>query len=162
MNAQTSIDTAATTPLLAAAQSRQDLAAGIVAAYVRGNRIPVADLPGLIRSVDGALRKLADPEPEVLIVRPTEAEIRTSIRPDAITSFEDGKPYKALRRHLTIRGLTPEDYRRKWGLPVDYPLVAATYSARRSEISAEIGRKLHDAAYARRDAAAPALADAEA
>ncbi|MFK5597634.1 MucR family transcriptional regulator [Methylobacterium sp. HMF5984] len=165
MNAQTPLDTAAATPLPAPAQLRQDLpelTASIVAAYVRGNRIPVTELPDLIRSIDGALRQLAEPKPEVLIVRPTEAEIRASIRPDRITSFEDGKPYKALRRHLTIRGLTPEGYRRKWGLPVDYPLVAASYSARRSEISAEIGRKLNDAAYASRDTAAPTLAEAEA
>ena len=167
MNAETPIDTAAATPLPAAARSRQDLpdlAAGIVAAYVRGNRIPVAELPGLIRSVDGALRKLAEPEPDVLIVRPTEAEIRASIRPDAITSFEDGKPYKALRRHLTIRGLTPDAYRRKWGLPFDYPLVAASYSARRSEISADIASAMKGRSESApgADAARPAPADAEA
>ena len=166
MNAHSPIDPAAATLPSAPAQPRQDLAylnAGIVAAYVRGNRIPVSELPGLIRSVDGALRQLAEPKPEILIVHPTEAEIRASIRPDAITSFEDGKPYKALRRHLTMRGLTPEAYRRKWGLPVDYPLVAASYSARRSEISCDIASAMKGRSQPAPDAAAgPVPADAEA
>jgi predicted transcriptional regulator len=77
--------------------------------------------------------------PEQRVKRPTEAQIRASIRPDTLISFEDGKPYKALRRHLTMRGLTPEAYKAKWGLPVDYPLVSAAYSARRSKISRQIG-----------------------
>ena len=141
MNAHSPIDTTAATPLPAPVGRRQDLtqiAAGLVAAYVRGNRLPAAEMPGLIRLIHATLQRIADPKPEVLIVRPTEAEIRASIRPDRITSFEDGKPYKALRRHLTMRGLTPEAYRRKWGLPIDYPMVSASYSAVRSEISADI------------------------
>ena len=80
-----------------------------------------------------------DAPAERQVKRPTEAQIRASIRPDTIMSFEDGKSYKALRRHLTLRGLTPEAYKAKWGLPVDYPLVSAAYSARRSKISREIG-----------------------
>lgn len=116
-----------------------ELAAKILSAYVARNNIPAAALPDLIRTVHGSVNGLAQPVKPV-IAKPTDAQIRASIRPDTIVSFEDGKPYKALRRHLTLRGLSPEDYRRKWGLPLDYPLVSAAYSARRSLISRSIGQ----------------------
>ena len=113
----------------------------IVAAYVAGNHLQAADLPALISRVHAAvssLGKSAEPgEPTVEKVTP--AQIRKSITPDALISFEDGRPYKALRRHLTTRGLTPEAYRAKWGLPVDYPMTAASYSETRSAISKAIG-----------------------
>ena len=67
------------------------------------------------------------------------AQIRKSVTHDHIVSFEDGKPYKTLRRHLTLRGLTPEAYREKWGLPRDYPMTAASYSAQRSELARALG-----------------------
>lgn len=114
-----------------------ELATRILTAYVSRNRVPAAHLPELLGEIHQALDHLAKP-PQPTQQRATPAQIAASIRPDAITSFEDGKPYKALRRHLTLRGLTPETYRAKWGLPVDYPMVCATYSARRSEISKEI------------------------
>lgn len=116
-----------------------ELAAKILSAYVTRNNIPAGTLPDLLSEVHRsltALRKHAKPQ----VRRPTEAQIRDSIRPDTLISFEDGKPYKALRRHLTMRGLTPEVYKAKWGLPVDYPLVSAAYSARRSMISRRIGQ----------------------
>lgn len=69
----------------------------------------------------------------------TAAEIRKSITPDHLISFEDGKRYKTLRRHLTLRGLTPEQYRTKHGLPADYPMTSATYSAQRSELARALG-----------------------
>lgn len=118
--------------------SRIQLAARILNAYVTRNSIPADILPVLISTVHSSLLALDRPaRPQVR--RATEAQIRASIRPEALVSFEDGKPYKTLRRHLTLRGLTPEAYKAKWGLPVDYPLVAAVYSARRSDISRQIG-----------------------
>ncbi len=116
-----------------------ELAAKILSAYVTRNSVPAGTLPDLLSEVHRSITALDQPaEPQVR--RPTEAQIRASIRPDTLISFEDGKPYKALRRHLTMRGLTPEAYRAKWGLPVDYPLVSAVYSARRSTISRQIGQ----------------------
>ncbi|MEE7505575.1 MucR family transcriptional regulator [Methylobacterium sp. NMS14P] len=116
-----------------------ELAAKILSAYVTRNSVPAGTLPDLLSEVHRSITALDQPaEPQVR--RPTEAQIRASIRPDTLISFEDGKPYKALRRHLTMRGLTPEAYKAKWGLPVDYPLVSAVYSARRSTISRQIGQ----------------------
>ncbi|CAM2735714.1 MULTISPECIES: MucR family transcriptional regulator [Methylobacterium] len=115
-----------------------ELAAKILSAYVTKNSVPAGALPSLLSEVHRSITALDAPS-EQPVKRPTEAQIRASIRPDTIMSFEDGKSYKALRRHLTLRGLTPEAYKAKWGLPVDYPLVSAAYSARRSKISREIG-----------------------
>lgn len=115
-----------------------ELAAKILSAYVTRNSVPADLLPELLFQVHRSIAALDQPS-KTSTDRPTDAQIRASIRPDSLISFEDGKPYKALRRHLTIRGLTPEAYRAKWGLPVDYPLVSAAYSARRSNISRQIG-----------------------
>ena len=115
-----------------------DIAARILSAYVTRNSVPADILPDLLSTVHRAVLALNQPS-QPAVRRATEAQIRASIRTDALVSFEDGKPYKTLRRHLTLRGLTPEAYRAKWGLPVDYPLVSATYSARRSDISRQIG-----------------------
>ena len=71
--------------------------------------------------------------------RPTAAQIKKSIRPEALISFEDGKPYRTLKRHLTRLGMTPAEYREKWGLASDYPMVAPDYSARRSELAKQLG-----------------------
>ncbi|KMO42556.1 MucR family transcriptional regulator [Methylobacterium tarhaniae] len=115
------------------------LAAAIVGAYVTRNNIRASELPGLIAATHAALAKLtAPPAPEV--EKPTPPiPIRKTVTPDHIISLEDGKPYKALKRHLTIRGLTPDQYRQKWGLPHDYPMVAATYAAQRSELAKSLG-----------------------
>ncbi|MFD0934172.1 MucR family transcriptional regulator [Methylobacterium trifolii] len=114
-----------------------ELAARIVAAYVARNNVPATRLPALIADLHAAIAVLGRPEP-ARPARPTPAQIAASIRPHHLVSFEDGKTYKTLRRHLTLRGLTAEAYRAKWGLPVDYPLVSAAYSARRSTISRAI------------------------
>ena len=117
------------------------MAADIVSAYVSNNHVQAGELPNLIASVHASLSRLggeeptAAPEPEKL----TPAQIRKSITPDAIISFEDGKGYKTMRRHLTLRGLTPEAYRAKWGLPADYPMVTTSYSAKRSELAKSLG-----------------------
>ena len=115
------------------------LTADIVSAYVSHNAIRSADLPDLISSVHQALQGLsASPqtEPEK---REPPVPIRKSITPDFLISLEDGHRYKSLRRHLTGRGLSPEQYREKWGLPPDYPMVAPNYAKKRSELAKSIG-----------------------
>lgn len=110
----------------------------IVCAYVSNNSIPVSDLPKLIEQVHGALNVQAVAEPAGP-AKPSAAEIRKSITHEALISFEDGKPYKTLRRHLTLRGLTPEAYRAKWGLSPDYPMTAQAYSDKRSQLAMSLG-----------------------
>ena len=120
-----------------------ELSADIVAAFVSNNSIPASELGNLLASVHAAVMGLAKggdaSSTADEIEKATPAQIKKSITQDALISFEDGKPYKTLRRHLTIRGLTPEDYRTKHGLPVDYPMVAAGYSAQRSELAKALG-----------------------
>ena len=118
-----------------------EMTAELVAAFVSNNSVPVAELHNLIASVHAALAGLgneaaAEPaSPEKL----TAAQIRKSVTPDALISFEDGKSYKTLRRHLTLRGLSPEAYRAKWGLPADYPMTTVNYSAQRSALARSLG-----------------------
>lgn len=116
------------------------LTAEIVAAYVAQNRLSPSDIGALIRSVHGALISLGKeaPEPEST-QKPTAAQIKRSIRQDALISFIDGKPYRLLRRHLRTHGLTPEEYRARFGLPADYPLTAPDYAAKRSEFAKAAG-----------------------
>lgn len=115
--------------------------ARIVAGYVVYNHVSHKDLPELIVSMATALGNLggstatAPPAAEKL----TPSQIRRSIMHDALISFEDGKPYKTLRRHLTTLELTPEAYRRKWGLPNDYPMVAPGYAEMRSQLAKRTG-----------------------
>ena len=113
--------------------------AHIVAAYLENNRIPVGQIADLIASVSAQLDRLLAPvAPEV--IRPVPpVNPKKTITPDAIISLEDGKPYKALRRHLHTYGLTPNEYRAKWGLPHDYPMVAPNYSAARSALAKKLG-----------------------
>lgn len=117
------------------------MTADVVAAFLSRNQIRPEELPALIRDVHGALSGTGQPtavqEPDV--ERPSPAQVRKSIRPDALISFEDGKPYKTLKRHLTTRGLTFAQYQEKWGLPKDYPSVAPAYAARRSELAKAAG-----------------------
>ena len=120
-----------------------ELTADLVAAYVSNNSVPISALPELLGSVHAAISGLANggsAAPEVdKIDKATPAQIKKSITPDHLISFEDGKPYKTLRRHLTLRGLSPEAYRAKYGLPADYPMTSATYSAQRSELARSLG-----------------------
>lgn len=121
-----------------------EVTADIVAAYVGGNGVPASSLPDLIASVNAALSgigSLAKPaEPELVpAVNPKRSEF-----PDYIICLEDGKKFKSLKRHLNVHyGLTPEEYRSKWGLARDYPMVAPNYAAQRSALakSAGLGRK---------------------
>jgi predicted transcriptional regulator len=112
----------------------------IVAAYLGGHRAAPSDVPALIGSVHQALGALRSPEvTTVKTAKLTPAQIRRSITPDALISFEDGRPYKTLKRHLSGRGLSIAAYREKWGLPDSYPTVSATYSANRSALAKALG-----------------------
>jgi predicted transcriptional regulator len=115
------------------------LTADIVAAHVSNNSVAISDLPLVIRSVHQALAGLtAVQEPE--IKQEPAVSIRSSIKPDYIVCLEDGKKLKMLRRHLmTHYSMTPEDYRAKWNLPKDYPMVAPNYAERRRALAKEIG-----------------------
>ncbi|KAA0121852.1 MucR family transcriptional regulator [Methylobacterium sp. P1-11] len=119
------------------------MTAALVSAYVKHNGVPASDLAELITSTADALIGLATPD--VLAASAAEdmsqAKIRRSITHEALISFEDGKRYKTLKRHLTAYGLTPEMYRAKWGLPIDYPMVAPGYSERRSAIAVTLQRR---------------------
>ena len=119
------------------------LAGDIVSAYVSKNSLPAADLPALIASVHSALIGLsgtveAAPVAET-VEKPTPAQVRKSITPDAIISFIDGKSYKTMKRHLGTHGLDPHSYRQRFGLPSDYPMVAPSYAAQRSALAKSIG-----------------------
>ena len=116
-----------------------ELTSDVVAAYVSHNRISPTELADLIASVHRSLAGLgtpAAPEPEKLEPR---IPIRKTITPDHLISLEDGKKYRSLKRHLTGRGLTPEMYRAKWGLPHDYPMIAPSYSKQRSDLARQLG-----------------------
>ncbi len=115
------------------------LTAEIVASYVANNTVHVSDLPNVISSVHAALTNLGQPkasEPEKLT---PPVSIRKSIGDDFLISMEDGRRYKSLKRHLAGRGLTPQQYRHKWGLPSDYPMVAPAYARQRSELAKALG-----------------------
>ena len=120
-----------------------ELAGDIVSAYVSNNSIRPADLPDLIRNVHTALQALVTGAtavaPEIEIEKPTAAQIRKSVQPDGIVSFLDGKSYKTMKRHLSAHGLSPETYRSRFGLPVDYPMVSPEYAKRRSDLAKSNG-----------------------
>jgi predicted transcriptional regulator len=118
------------------------LAAEVVAAYVSNNPVPRSDLPDLILAVHSSLAKLgSEPERELPQVeaRPPAVPVRKSITPDYLICLEDGKKFKSLRRHLRLHGLTPEQYREKWKLRSDYPMVAPNYAAQRSALATKMG-----------------------
>ncbi|MFE1603313.1 MucR family transcriptional regulator [Methylobacterium sp. ID0610] len=118
-----------------------ELVARIVSAYVANNSTPHDGLPNLIAMVNRALSELGKSSPSVVeeTAKATSAQIKKSITPDYLISFIDGKMYKSMKRHLTKNGLTPDEYRRKYGLPVDYPMVAPNYAAQRSELAKSLG-----------------------
>ncbi|MEJ8473917.1 MucR family transcriptional regulator [Roseibium algae] len=118
-----------------------DLTADIVSAYVSNNTVASTDLPNLINEVYGALQRTStashEPEPEPL--KPA-VPIKKSVMADYIICLEDGKKFKSLKRHLrTHYDMTPEEYREKWDLPSDYPMVAPNYAAARSELAKKMG-----------------------
>jgi predicted transcriptional regulator len=116
------------------------LTSDIVAAHVANNNVPVEDVPQLIKSIYSALSDLGGTHAiEEEALKPAVA-IRSSIKPDYIVCLEDGKKLKMLKRHLmTHYNLTPEQYRQRWGLAADYPMVAPNYAEKRRELAKKIG-----------------------
>ena len=124
-----------------------DLAAEIVTSFVSHNSVPRGELPALIEAVHAAVKRLADggEVAPAAIDPPTPAvSIRKSVTPDYLICLEDGKRFKSLRRHLAMLGMTPEQYRAKWSLPSDYPMVAPNYAAQRSAFAKKIGFGLRE------------------
>ena len=117
------------------------MTAAIVAAFVANNKVSVEELTGLIRSVHRALADLSEGEADKSADRPKPAvPINKSVQHDFIVCLEDGKSLKMLKRYLrSTYNLSPDEYRKRWGLPADYPMVAPAYAARRSEFAKKIG-----------------------
>ena len=116
------------------------LTADIVSAHVSHNSVASSDLPDLISKVYGALGDLGKPVEVVAPVHEPAVSIRNSVKPDYIVSLEDGKKLKMLKRHLmTHFQMTPAEYRAKWKLPADYPMVAPNYAKQRKELALKIG-----------------------
>ncbi|GBD49110.1 MucR family transcriptional regulator [Methylopila sp. Yamaguchi] len=118
-----------------------ELAAEIVSAYVSNNSVAPADLPVLINEIHGALARISTgvSEPTAEALKPA-VPVKKSVTSDFIICLEDGKKFKSLKRHLrTQYDMSPEEYREKWGLPADYPMVAPNYAAARSELAKKMG-----------------------
>jgi len=116
------------------------LTAQIVAAYLGNNPVPSGDIANLINQVHAALTRVAGAR----VAIPTEAlkpavPVKRSIASDYLICLEDGKKFKSLRRHLRTLNMTPQQYREKWGLPSDYPMVAPNYAAARSQLAKQMG-----------------------
>ena len=118
-----------------------ELAAEVVAAYVSHNSLPVSELPGLISAVYGALGRTTVALETTVAEKPKPAvPVKKSVTDDFIICLDDGKKFKSLKRHLmTHYNLTPEEYREKWDLPADYPMVAPNYAAARSRLAKQMG-----------------------
>lgn len=116
-------------------------ASEIVAAYVSNNPTAISELPGMIKSIHATLGSLAGASgPDIATTQKPAIAVRKSVTPEYIVCLEDGKKLKMLKRYLRSRyGLSPEEYRAKWGLPADYPVVAPNYAAQRSEFAKRIG-----------------------
>ena len=128
-----------------------ELAAEILTAFVANNSVPRAELAALFEGLHAALKKLADGEVAPPVVEPPTpaVSIRKSVTPDYLICLDDGKRFKSLRRHLTMLGMTPDQYRVKWKLPSDYPMVAPNYAAQRSAFAKNIGFGLREKPYRR-------------
>jgi predicted transcriptional regulator len=112
----------------------------IVSAHVSNNPVPLGELPGLIQTVYSTLTALSGPASEPEVELKPAVNPKRSITDDYIICLEDGKKLKMLKRHLsTAYGMTPEQYRAKWGLPRDYPMVAPAYAKKRQELARKIG-----------------------
>ena len=120
-----------------------ELAADLVSAFVSNNSIQASELPALIGAVHHALTKAGNGTAEQAVQAQKKApavSVKKSVQPDYIVCLEDGKRFKSLKRHLrTVYDLTPDQYRAKWGLPADYPMVAPNYAAARSELAKSMG-----------------------
>ncbi|AWN40862.1 MucR family transcriptional regulator [Methylobacterium durans] len=121
-----------------------ELAADIVSAYVSNNPVPPGELPQLIGRIHTALLQVGNGQPEAKAVSATPLQpavpIKKSVTPDHIVCLEDGRTFKSLKRHLRAKyDLSPEQYRARWGLPPDYPMVAPNYAKARSDLAKAIG-----------------------
>jgi predicted transcriptional regulator len=122
----------------------QKIVGQVAAAYFSNSHVMPSEISTVISHIAHSLLAVGGPAPEapaeaVAPPKLTPAQIRKSITREALISFEDNKPYKTLRRHLAVRGLTPDDYKGKWGLPKDYPMVAPAYSEARSSMAKALG-----------------------
>ncbi len=117
------------------------MAAEIVSAYVSANSVAAQDLPALIRTVHSVLREVSGaPGAAQDVPQEPAVPVKKSVTPDFIICLEDGKKFKSLKRHLRTRyNMTPEEYRAKWGLPHDYPMVAPNYAKERSNLAKRMG-----------------------
>jgi predicted transcriptional regulator len=148
-----------------------ELTADIAAAYLSANTVPAGDLPSLIQTIHQALSGVSSGAPAAAAEPAKPAvPVKKSITPDYLISLEDGKKYKSLKRHLRTKySMTPDEYRSKWGLPKDYPMVAPNYAKARSEMARNMGlgqggrgRKPAAASAAPKTAKAPKAAKAAA
>ena len=124
--------------------SRDDvlrMAVDVVAAYLSNNQVPAGQIPEVIHSVFGSMSALDGPKPELgSTLQKPATSIRKSVTPEYLICLEDGKKLKMLKRHLrTTYEMTPEEYRAKWNLPPDYPMVSPNYAKQRSEFAKQIG-----------------------
>jgi predicted transcriptional regulator len=119
-----------------------ELAAEMVAAFVSNNPLPKSELPALIHVLHATMTRLAgepNSAPPHIEAKAPAVPIRKSITPEFVICLEDGKRFKSMRRHLAGLGMTPDQYREKWNLPADYPMVAPNYAAQRSAMAKSIG-----------------------
>ena len=124
-----------------ASKSFIELTASIVSAYVSNNATSAADLPGLIAQVHSALQRVSITSTEA-VAEPTKpaVSVKQSMTPDYLICLEDGKRFKSLKRHLRSQyNMSPEQYREKWNLPADYPMVAPNYAVARSQLAKKMG-----------------------
>jgi predicted transcriptional regulator len=123
------------------------LTTGIVASFVQRNAITLDELPALIKTVHASLaiiERAPQPSSATDVRKATPAQIKRSITADALISFENGKPYRMLKRHLAVLGLTPQAYREKWGLPSNYPMTTPAYSQERRDLAKARGLGTRD------------------
>ncbi len=119
-----------------------ELAAEIVSAFVSNNSVPAAELPALIGNVHDALNRITIGSTQKVeeTRQPPAVPVKKSVQSDYIVCLDDGKKFKSLKRHLrTVYNMTPDQYRAKWGLPADYPMVAPNYAAARSQLAKQMG-----------------------
>ncbi|MCD0419312.1 MAG: MucR family transcriptional regulator [Rhodopseudomonas sp.] len=123
-------------------KSYVELTASIVSAYVSHNTTQASEIPALIAQVHAALQRLSAGRPEAAPQEPSKpaVPVKKSVTPEYLICLEDGKRFKSLKRHLrTQYKMTPEQYREKWGLPADYPMVAPNYAVERSQLAKKMG-----------------------
>lgn len=120
--------------------SKLELTVSIVSAYVSKNSVPMGNLPDLVASVHDTLGKLGGGQVVETTQLAPAVPVKKSVTPDYLISLEDGRKFKSLKRHLSTQyGMTPEQYRAKWNLPADYPMVAPNYAATRSSLARTMG-----------------------